>query len=112
MLQSVTSYHDHCSITCSKSSMTTALLTITAHAYKNVFVLAFIGHFLPSLYHIASGCRLARLGLMVILQVKVALSVSFPKVTSNFSVKVMLIFVYLISGKMGSEKHQNSSSLS
>ncbi len=43
--------------------------------------------------------QVSQVGLMVILQVKVALSFSFPKVTSNFSVKVMLIFVYLISGK-------------
>lgn len=70
-------------------------------------MLAFRGHFLPSRYHSASGCRLARLGLIVILQVKVALSPSFPNVTSNVSVKVMLIFVYLISGKMASEKQQN-----
>lgn len=74
--------------------------------------MTFGGHFLPSRYHSASGCRLARLGLMVILQVNVAFSPSFPKVTPNVSVKVMLIFVYLISGKMASEKQQNSSFLS
>lgn len=58
---------------------------------------------LPSRYHCASGCRLARLGLRVMVAVKVADPPSEAKTGPNLSTKVMLIFVYSILGSMAAE---------
>lgn len=58
---------------------------------------------LPSLYHCASGCRLARLGLRVMVALRVADPPSEAKTGPNFSTKVMLILVYSILGSMAAK---------
>lgn len=59
---------------------------------------------LPSLNHWASGCRLARLGLIVMVQVRVAETPSVANTAPKVSRKVMLILVYWIFGSMGTSK--------
>lgn len=58
---------------------------------------------LPSRYHCASGCRLARLGLRVMLAFRVADPPSEAKTGPNLSTKVMLILVYSILGSMAAK---------
>lgn len=59
---------------------------------------------LPSLYHCASGCRLARLGFRVMVAVRVADPPSEAKTGPNFCTKVMWIFVYWIWGSMEAKR--------
>lgn len=58
---------------------------------------------LPSRYHCASGCRLARLGLRVMVAFRVADPPSEAKTGPNLSTKVMLILVYSIFGSMAAK---------
>lgn len=58
---------------------------------------------LPSRYHCASGCRLARLGLRVMVAFRVADPPSEEKTGPNLSTKVMLILVYSILGSMAAK---------
>lgn len=58
---------------------------------------------LPSRYHCASGCRLARLGLRVMVAFRVADPPSEEKMGPNLSTKVMLILVYSILGSMAAK---------